>query len=262
MDGKTFLLLLLSIGWIFLCQRWYCCWMQVACAACSDEPINQLAIGFLPGEALPDTTAVFQELVNNIKKDKPESAYLEISGRYYKDEINAATLGIDRAENTKQLLRNYFPNDSIQLRSQQIIGSIPKQKAFRELIDIQWLPLPEEELTPPEKLLIYFGNKNTQRDITGEALSALLGLIEYANVKQRKILVDGHSDKSGNEIGNIKFSLERALFVKNKLIDLGFDEDKIVVNKYGSSRPLEGGDLSMNRRVEVYLEGGNGAMIQ
>ncbi|MFH1652478.1 MAG: OmpA family protein [Pseudomonadota bacterium] len=81
---------------------------------------------------------------------------------------------------------------------------------------------------------------------------------ELMQMNPQKIILQGHTDLWGENVYNSDLSLQRAEEVKNYLIKQGFDGEKIVVESYGSTKPvssemsLEG--QGINRRVDILLK--------
>lgn len=67
------------------------------------------------------------------------------------------------------------------------------------------------------------------------------------------IVLEGHSDTIGAQDYNTDLSLERAMWVKSRLVDMGISPERIQTEGLGSTRPLrEDMDAqAVNRRVEV-----------
>lgn len=68
------------------------------------------------------------------------------------------------------------------------------------------------------------------------------------------IVLEGHSDTMGGDDYNHTISLERASWVKARLVELGVSPDRIETVGLGATRPLRSDDPdapSVNRRVEV-----------
>ena len=68
------------------------------------------------------------------------------------------------------------------------------------------------------------------------------------------IVLEGHSDTRGGDDYNHKISLERADWVKVRLVELGVSAERIETVGLGATRPLRSDDPdapSVNRRVEV-----------
>lgn len=75
--------------------------------------------------------------------------------------------------------------------------------------------------------------------------------------KSRDILVEGHSDKTGTPEYNLWLSEKRAVSVKNYLVTLGIDGQRIKTAGLGDTKPVadnktKEGRLE-NRRVEITL---------
>lgn len=72
-----------------------------------------------------------------------------------------------------------------------------------------------------------------------------------------KLEISGHTDNTGSEVHNKELSQNRALAVKNYLINAGIKSDRIVSKGYGSSKPAAGNDSeegrAKNRRIEARI---------
>lgn len=69
-----------------------------------------------------------------------------------------------------------------------------------------------------------------------------------------EIVLEGHSDPSGNEYRNLSLSLDRANWCADRLVEYGINRMRIRTVGLGSARPIVdvGGDAgAINRRVEV-----------
>ncbi len=249
MDFKSISLLVFSVAWIFLCQKWYCCWMQEACLECSNEPRNSFPIGFTQGNAFPDTTFRFQVLVNTIKGERKPDHYLEISGRYLTDE--KAHLGFSRAENTQELFKSIFPTDSISLRSQQSFASEFNKTPYAPMVDLQWVPIPRMEF--PKQMTIPFQRSTAKIKLTQVQYSELAYLCKYAKKNDLKILVTGHSDASGDDRTNKKYGLRRARKIEEIVQQFGIDSEQLILKSFGSEKPIDLVNPSNNRRVEISI---------
>jgi len=72
-----------------------------------------------------------------------------------------------------------------------------------------------------------------------------------------KLEISGHTDNTGSEVHNKELSQNRALAVKNYLINAGIKSDRIVSKGYGSSKPAAGNESdegrAKNRRIEARI---------
>lgn len=73
-----------------------------------------------------------------------------------------------------------------------------------------------------------------------------------------KFEIEGHTDSSGSLKLNEKLSKERAASVKDYLISIGMDRDRLTSEGYGPSRPIATNNTAagrqQNRRVEISLK--------
>lgn len=69
------------------------------------------------------------------------------------------------------------------------------------------------------------------------------------------IIVEGHSDASGSPTYNHRLSRMRANAIKERILTLGFDREKILAYGLGETTPLthEKDKMDLNRRVSFYL---------
>lgn len=76
-------------------------------------------------------------------------------------------------------------------------------------------------------------------------------------VPQAKLLVEGHTAKTGNEKGEMRLSLERAKKIANELSKLGVDSERFICRGYGGEKPVADNSTpqgkAKNRRVEITI---------
>ena len=104
---------------------------------------------------------------------------------------------------------------------------------------------------------INFLRSSTQ--VTDESLPYLNDLLHlFKGDKSLGVIIEGHTDNSGDYRQNIKLSKERALVIKKFLTDNGVDKNKIKVKGYGPSKPRytnsSEANKIKNRRVEIYID--------
>ena len=104
---------------------------------------------------------------------------------------------------------------------------------------------------------INFLRSSTQ--VTDESLPYLNDLLHlFKGGKSLGVIIEGHTDNSGDYRQNIKLSKERALVIKKFLTDNGVDKNKIKVKGYGPSKPRYSNSSEAskikNRRVEIYID--------
>ncbi|WP_294669722.1 OmpA family protein [uncultured Fluviicola sp.] len=74
-----------------------------------------------------------------------------------------------------------------------------------------------------------------------------------------KIMIQGHTDSDGDDAKNLDLSDRRAKGVKNYLISLGIEDDRLEAKGYGETKPKAENDTpenkAKNRRTEFLIQG-------
>jgi len=78
------------------------------------------------------------------------------------------------------------------------------------------------------------------------------------SVRERNIIVEGHTDSRGSESYNQGLSQRRADAVRNYLVQQGYPGDRIQARGMGKGTPIASNSSSEgranNRRVEIVIE--------
>ncbi len=95
-------------------------------------------------------------------------------------------------------------------------------------------------------------------ELTPGADRSLSRLADFLkNHQERRILIEGFTDSTGTKDYNLDLSRRRAESVKDRLVSLGVEPDRISTRGYGESYPVASNDNSggrqLNRRVEVTI---------
>lgn len=97
-------------------------------------------------------------------------------------------------------------------------------------------------------------NNNIKDEFNEFADNLKLYLHENPN---SKIEITGYTDNSGSEKTNFFFGKKRAIFIKSKLIDKGFDENIFTIKSMGEKNPIATNKTQegryKNRRVVIKL---------
>ncbi|HTS82561.1 MAG TPA: OmpA family protein [Myxococcaceae bacterium] len=100
--------------------------------------------------------------------------------------------------------------------------------------------------------------KTGKADLQPVAIDRMKVVAEALKGTQRTILVEGHTDSTGNKDKNLTLSQARAETVRKYLIQNGIPEGQIRAVGVGQERPIADNKTSAgrakNRRVEVILE--------
>jgi outer membrane protein OmpA-like peptidoglycan-associated protein len=104
---------------------------------------------------------------------------------------------------------------------------------------------------------IYFDDdRDTIRAVSSSVLDQLAGVIRTLGPGVR-VLVEGHTDDSGNAAYNVDLSHRRARSVVTYLVARGVPAAQLDFTGHGASRPLAPNDSpegrALNRRVEFLL---------
>jgi outer membrane protein OmpA-like peptidoglycan-associated protein len=104
--------------------------------------------------------------------------------------------------------------------------------------------------------VLFEAGKSVLASGSSRALDQLIGLLSA--YPTNRVLIEGHTDKSGNAEFNLKLSELRARSVRDYLIKQGgFEAARFDIIGYGATRPVADNNTavgrSLNRRVEVTI---------
>ena len=80
-------------------------------------------------------------------------------------------------------------------------------------------------------------------------------MLSYENLINEKVVIEGHTDASGNEQYNQQLSMRRAQAIKHYLsYHYNIDRNRLVISGKGEYSPLSGKNpyAAINRRVEIH----------
>ena len=105
------------------------------------------------------------------------------------------------------------------------------------------------ETEPEIEIVARFEQEQSEADL--ESLRKLA--VRLREDESAEIVLEGHSDASGNEYRNLSLSLDRAHWVRDHLGELGISKSRMKAVGLGSARPLVASDPQSpaNRRVEA-----------
>jgi outer membrane protein OmpA-like peptidoglycan-associated protein len=104
---------------------------------------------------------------------------------------------------------------------------------------------------------IYFNNDNAELQSRSEPLLTAIADTLLRNPGLKRVEVQGHTDNSGAAEHNLELSNKRAAAVKDWLVRAGVEQDRLVAQGYGSSKPIAPNlgavGRAKNRRVEFVI---------
>lgn len=137
---------------------------------------------------------------------------------------------------------------------------LPFRDTFGEVVNIRnalRIPKFEGGLYLPQRLHlieqvdisnIKFNKDNTEIQSTS-GLDQVISLLQ--DNTELYIEIAGHSNLSDNEDENIQLGLDRAMLIKQHLVQHGIKQSRIRTNSYGSSRPIVDSEAGHTQRIEV-----------
>ncbi len=127
---------------------------------------------------------------------------------------------------------------------------VPEEVPFEEVV----LPEPEE---PPKPMLIleriFFDfDKSDIRADAAETLNKNADMLKiYPDVR---ITIEGHCCEIGTAEYNLALGERRSKAARDYMLMLGVTPDRISTVSYGEEKPLDPGNLEMNRRCEFSVQ--------
>jgi outer membrane protein OmpA-like peptidoglycan-associated protein len=204
------------------------------------------------------------------------STYLEqhpdrrllLTGYYTKQEKNInADLGLERARLLKQELQ-HFGIPSLQVVTQQDLSIDHDEELpiLKDAIQFEFTAMPEVEQLVEEmqlkmdkqKVILHFDVAEEDIDPTPTQLSYFDQLQQYLDQHPNAtIKITGYTDDQGEPRQNVRLGRERALMVKNFLLNRGFDREHLLTESAGERDPISSNaspsGRAKNRRVEIQL---------
>ncbi|NNE29774.1 MAG: OmpA family protein [Saprospiraceae bacterium] len=244
---QPWFLTLSFVGWCWLCLQWFCCWMQVACPSCSDEPLNQEPIGVLLDRPEINLGPGFSEMVEELKSGAGDHVQLEVTGKHFKNEQGGVELALSRAQAIGDSLSSYLGlNSGFSLRTQEVWEDADTAGYFQGF-DVQWNELPEQEPLPPMEKVFFLAATDARFTLAEEDLAYLQEIAEYIISKKVKATVEGHTDDSGSNRTNNRMGRKRAQFIVGELKKLGVPEAQLTWENKTYLEPLVPNSSRENR---------------
>jgi outer membrane protein OmpA-like peptidoglycan-associated protein len=142
-------------------------------------------------------------------------------------------------------------------RAPTLVAAVPPHPEQRDIATLSGVPSRVSE----RGLVLTLGDglfDADKADLKADGRRDLVVIAEYlkAHTAQR-VLIEGHSDDSGNEAAGREISLRRATAVETFLLRNGVDPERLEVRGLGATKPVASNATRsgrrQNRRVEIVL---------
>jgi len=102
------------------------------------------------------------------------------------------------------------------------------------------------------QLTLYFDNSSDAlNQLAQDQLNNWWTSLEHPN--HVEFMIEGHSDKQGTALNNLRFSKQRAINVASQLANKGFPEEKLKVDGSGEFNLASEENANLNRRVDIWV---------
>jgi len=204
--------------------------------------------------------AITNELWNakrsEILANESKGNVLQISAPYFEKE--GKELGIERAKSVFLKLASDLDPKKVEYTAKLVNYFNDAEKQPFEGTDFKWLVRNENISEIDEKTLIYFPKNSTKQVRNENIKNYILKVANFLKTNDKNIVISGHTDNTGNSVNNKKLALKRAKSIKNELISLGVNANRIVTISYGDKKPIASNDNKLgrqkNRRVELEIK--------
>jgi len=265
----AFLLFLIFIILAWFSWNWYkeniiCCDDSNNVEATINETPKAVKYGPLVFDWNSDKTNT-----NNLWPDKKieilaghsDGKILRIVGPYFSDETNNSTfenLGLARADAVRQLLLDSIPEDKMEIDA-KLVNYLEdaKTKPFGGTI-LNWVTRNDNIQEIDNKALVYFPYNSTKKADNVNINNYLASVAKVLEGNNKTVTLTGHTDNIGNASYNKDLGMQKAIAMKNLLINLGVDSSRITVASDGQTKPITTNDTpegrQKNRRVELEIK--------
>jgi outer membrane protein OmpA-like peptidoglycan-associated protein len=167
-------------------------------------------------------------------------------------------LGLARADAVKQLLLDSISADKMEIDSKLVNFLEDARTTSFGGTTLNWKVRNENIQEIDNKALIYFPYNSTKKIDNTNINNYLSNVAKALKGNDKTVTLTGHTDNIGNPSFNKDLGMQRALAMKNLLVNLGIDANRISVSSEGQSQPIDTNDTEegrqKNRRVELEIK--------
>jgi outer membrane protein OmpA-like peptidoglycan-associated protein len=181
---------------------------------------------------------------------------LRVVGPYFEQE--GEEIGVTRAKSAFAKL-----GDSLNIKNVEFGSKLVKYYDGANTnrfagTDFNWLTRNEYIQEVDNKALIYFPTNSTKKLSNVNIINYLKDIVKSLEGNDKKVSLSGHTDSRGNKVRNKRLALGRANSIKNELIRLGLDTNRISTISFGEEKPIADNKTKAgrqkNRRVELEIK--------
>lgn len=178
--------------------------------------------------------------------EAPEEVRVRKRDRWLKSELDNINTRIDRMDQRKELWELRDRMDDIEDRLTGLDLEVREMRTEQRPLSDN--PLANLSELTRSNLVVRFARNATTLDADSRVLVNEV-FEQLARAPQDKVLITGYTDRSGDPTLNLRLSEQRALVVRNHLLQRGIAPERLLVNHYGDSRST--GRNRDERRVEI-----------
>jgi len=143
-------------------------------------------------------------------------------------------------------------------KSSLLIEKDNKEAIIKKVDNVQIKEDFEEELLIGYTVYNFPKNSNANNNIKEEFSVFASKLKNYLSDKSNsKVEIIGYTDNSGSIKTNLSFGKKRAIFIKNKFVEIGIDAKTFIIRTMGEADPISSNETEegrlKNRRVIIKL---------
>lgn len=164
-------------------------------------------------------------------------------------------LGMARAAELKKLLIDSLSEDRIEIFSDTISNFKVREDSLLAAVNYEWVDNYEPNTEPVNYFLIDHDTKRVKtEDFQSTIATVAQRLIDTGN----KVIINGHTDTSGDKELNFTIALRNAKDIRDELKALGVDKNQIETTSRGEESPIADNETEQgrmdNRRIEIQIE--------
>lgn len=291
MNIKSWLIVIVFLGWGFFCWQWYTCGIKGFCIFNPVDIEDEIATAYDPPFTFSKSSFVcikgkgLQNYIDSLKKLISEGKTVTITGLYDSSESNKSkfgNLGLARANRIKSLLASALDTSKIHIMSKPFGPKMPDSPFIAHYTDIEIDETvePSDQITehqdivgtdkpkiketpvanttsnekailPVSEVSITFGQNSIRKDPSSEIDIYLAQKAEQLKQNGQKIYITGHTDNTEDE----KLGRIRAWVIKSLFLEKGVNSIQLITGSKGSKEPVGSNNTPegrhKNRRVDI-----------